>query len=64
MTARDIEAELLGRCIAVARTPSNNALNQREANIFYVSAIIIESKFPIESLSLVQASEPYFQMIF
>jgi hypothetical protein len=60
MTARDIEVELLGRCIAVARTSTTKALDQREANIFYVAAIVIKSKFPNESLSLIQASELYF----
>jgi hypothetical protein len=50
-TAREIEAELLGRCVAVARTTSMKALDQREANIFYVAAIVIQSKFPSESLS-------------
>ncbi len=67
MTVREIESELLTRCVAVAREVVSPALdstqdpqNQREANVFRLAAMVVQSHFPRESKSLMQASERYF----
>lgn len=60
MTARDIESALLARCSAVARQVTQAAQDQREANVFQVAAMIVQSQFPAESKCLLQASEGYF----
>jgi hypothetical protein len=60
MSARDTEAALLTRCVVVARAMGSTAQDQREANVFRVAAMVIQSSFPIESVHLMQASEQYF----
>ncbi|MBW7900579.1 MAG: hypothetical protein H3C26_03830 [Rhodocyclaceae bacterium] len=60
MTARDAESALLARCAAVAREIAQPARNQREANVFRLAAMVVQSRFPCESKSLMQASEQYF----
>ena len=60
MTARDAESALLARCSLVARVAAESAQDQREANVFRLAAMIVRSRFPAESLCLMQASERYF----
>jgi hypothetical protein len=60
MTARDTESALLARCSVVARVAAESAQDQREANVFRLAAMIVRSRFPAESLCLMQASERYF----
>lgn len=60
MTARDAESALLARCSVVAREPARAAQDQREANVFRLAAMVIQSRFPGESARLMQASEQYF----
>jgi hypothetical protein len=60
MTARDAESALLARCSAVAREPAQSAQGQREANVFRLAAMVVQSRFPRESKCLMQASEQYF----
>lgn len=63
MTARDIESALLVRCSAVAREIAQSthvAQDQREANVFQLAAVLVQSRFPVESKCLAQASERYF----
>jgi hypothetical protein len=60
MTARDVEAALLTRCVAVAREAAPAAQNQREANVFRLAAMVVRSAFPCESDRLMLASEQYF----
>lgn len=60
MTARDAEAALLARCSAVARASAQPAQDQREANVFRLAAMVLQSRFPGESSCLMQASERYF----
>ncbi|AMR78413.1 MULTISPECIES: hypothetical protein [Cupriavidus] len=60
MHARDVEAALMIRCAAVAREPAASALDQREANVFRLAAMVVQSRFPSEALHLMQASERYF----
>jgi hypothetical protein len=58
--ARDAEATLLARCQAVARDGEQSARDQREANVFRLAAMVVRSRFPVESASLMRASEQYF----
>ena len=60
MTARELESALLTRCTAVARGMAPTALDQREANVFRLAAIVVQSQFPHESNRLMLASEQYF----
>lgn len=62
MTALEVESALLGRCAAVARSAASAALDQREANVFRLAAIVVQSQFPRESSNLMAASERYFSM--
>ncbi len=60
MTARDDESALLALCSAVAREAAQSAQDQREANVFRLAAMVVQSRFPDESKRLMQASEQYF----
>lgn len=60
MAARDLESALLARCAAVAREVTPVAQDQREANVFGLAAMLVQSRFPHEAKSLLQASEQYF----
>jgi hypothetical protein len=60
MTAREMESALLARCAVVARAAVPTANDQREANVFRLAAMVVQSRFPGESGSLMQASERYF----
>ena len=59
-TAREKESALLDRCIAVAEEDEKSAQDQREANVFRLAAMVIDSRFPSASKRLMQASEQYF----
>jgi hypothetical protein len=60
MAARDAESALLARCVVVAHEDAQSAQDQREANVFRLAAMVIQSRFPHESLCLMQASERYY----
>lgn len=60
MTAREAELALLTRCSAVVREAAQSAQDQREANVFRLAAMVVQSRFPSESMRLMQASERYF----
>jgi hypothetical protein len=60
MIAREVEAALLKRCAAVAREANLVATDQREANVFRLAAMVIQSRFPHEATRLMAASERYF----
>ena len=60
MTARDAESALLARCSVVAREAAQSAQDQREANVFRLAAMVVRSRFPRESICLMQASDQYF----
>jgi hypothetical protein len=62
MTARDLESAMLARCYAVAKEGAQSANNQREANVFRLAAMVIQSRFPGESKCLRRASEQYFSL--
>lgn len=68
--ARSAESAMLDRCSLVARDDgkgnakeneiTTSALDQREANVFRLAAMVVQSRFPGESLRLMQASDRYF----
>jgi hypothetical protein len=60
MTSRDLELTLLTRCAVAARQQAQVAQDQREANVFRLAAMVVQSRFPTESKYLMQASEQYF----
>lgn len=60
MATRNDESALLARCSAVAREVAQSAQDQREANVFRLAAMVVQSRFPRESMCLMQASERYF----
>lgn len=60
MTARELEAALLARCALAAREAQSSALDQREANVFRLAAMVVQSRFPREAKRLMGASERYF----
>ncbi len=60
MAAREVEAALLARCAIAAREMIPVAQDQREANVFRLAAMVVQSRFPRESTGLMQASERYF----
>lgn len=59
MNARDTEALLLSRCATAAQGISH-AIDQRDANVFRLAAMVIQSRFPQASQVLMQASDNYF----
>ena len=62
MTARELEAALLLRCVTVAREAATVAQDQCEANVFRLAAAIIRSQFPQQATNLMQASTRYFSV--
>lgn len=60
MNARENEAALLARCVAVARDATQTARDQHEANLFQLAAMVVGPRFPGESAGLMRASERYF----
>lgn len=60
MNSRDVEAALLSRCADVARESVRTAGDQREANVFRLAAMVVQSRFPRESQRLMRVSEQYF----
>jgi len=62
MSARELEAAVLARCVAAARDTAQAARNQHEANVFRLAAIVVESRYPCESAALMRASERYFDV--
>lgn len=61
MTARDGERQVLDRCEAACRGDVPIASDQREANVFRVAAMVLQSRFPTESARMMAASEQYFR---
>lgn len=59
MNARDVEQSLIEHCARAART-HDAAQDIRDANVFRLAAITLQSRFPAESDQLMRASESYF----
>jgi hypothetical protein len=64
LNPRDREDALLKRCVEVARSKdvAANAVNGREANVFRVAAMVIQSRFPTESQALMDCATRHFEM--
>ncbi len=62
MTAREVESALLARCSDVAQGRDLLAQDQREANVFRLAAMVVQSRFPSESSVLMSASDRYFAL--
>jgi len=62
MNARDREAIMLDRCVLVggSRDGRVHAESGKEANIFRVAAMVIQSSFPVESKALMGCADRYF----
>lgn len=60
MTAREAEREMLRRCASVARAASAMAFDQKEANVFRLAAMVVQSRFPKEAAQLMQVSDGCF----
>jgi len=60
VNSRELEAALLARCAAAAREDGRAAEDRREANVFRLAAMVVQSRFPRESERLMRASERYF----
>ncbi|TDF52834.1 hypothetical protein [Cupriavidus sp. L7L] len=61
MTARDEERKVLDRCEAASRGDVSVAADQREANVFRVAAMVLQSRFPMEAARMMAASDQYFR---
>lgn len=63
MDAREREDEMLNRCVEVARCAKRifDAKSGREANVFRVAAMVIQSRFPVESRALMSCAIRYFE---
>lgn len=59
-SARENEEKLIDRCSAVARGQSDAPVNEREANVMRIAAVVIESKFSEEPVRLRSAAKRYF----
>lgn len=60
MDARAVEAAMLDLCTEVGRGGGPQARDQREANLFWLAATLVQTNFPGESRRLLQACDPYF----
>ena len=60
MTARQLESELLARCVAQTNAACEGARDQREANVFRLAAMVLQSRLPKQAELLMRASEVYF----
>lgn len=62
-TARQREEKMLRRCVYVAcGQAGGDAVDGREANVFRVAAMVLQSSFPVESKRLKEAAERYFSV--
>lgn len=57
---RDLERQLIDRCLEIARSIECAPQCDSEANICHLAAMLLASKKPRDSVSLHNASENYF----
>jgi hypothetical protein len=59
---RNREARMLDRCAMVANDGSTTMIpsDGREANVFRVASMVIQSRYPIESKRLMDSAERYY----
>lgn len=60
MSARDQEAAMLDRCVAIVRNPALQATDAQQANVFRLAAMVLESRLPTASAALWRACQAYF----
>lgn len=60
MSYRQQEEVLLSRCALVALGSESTARDQREANVFELAGMVLQSRLKTESVLLRQASEQFF----
>lgn len=60
MRSREQEAEVVSRCVWVARGTDAVAHDSHEANVFLIAAMIIGPRFRSEAQRWHQAGEAYF----
>lgn len=60
MHTRDVELSLVTRCALAACEGVPIAQDQREANVFRLASMVVQSQFPRQSERLLRASEQYF----
>lgn len=61
MDARETEARMLARCAAVARGDGAPAGDAREANVFRLAGLVVESSHPGEAARLGEAGRAFFE---
>lgn len=59
MTARENESALLDRCVGIALGASD-VHDGREANVYRLAGMVIQSRYPDAARALLAASESYF----
>jgi hypothetical protein len=60
-TARLKEAAMLDRCVLAASSVQAQLVDDVEANVMRVAALVLKSRFPAESARLMQASLRFFK---
>jgi hypothetical protein len=60
MEARDVERQLLARCVQAARDPSTAATDAREANVFRLAGLVCGRPFLAERQRLLVCSQRFF----
>ena len=60
LTARDVDAVMLARCVEVARGSPEVANDQKEANVFRIASMLVEKCYPNEARRLRVVSSDYF----
>jgi len=62
MTSRQAEQDMLDKCTAVAHATVLVATDQKEANVFRIAAMVVQSRFPLEAARLNAAGENYLSL--
>ena len=60
MDAREVERQLLARCVQAARDPCACSADAAEANVFRLAGMVVRSEFPAEWRNLTATSQRYF----
>ncbi len=60
MTARELEANGLARCVAASQSASEVPNTAQEANVFRVAAMVVASSWPVHAARLRALSDAYF----
>lgn len=58
---RDEEELMLNRCTAIAFGTPLEPRDQREANFFFLAALVTQSHYPLESSRIMEVTKRYFE---